>query len=229
VIKHLLQQAIQNLKDPIFQELKDLLRHDASFRELGVRKVLLDRLQDDLASYIAQASPECEIRLLGISMSKLADMRPLLTKKLRGGCRVKWLLLDPNSDYVEKRAMQEGQNVTAFKSIVSTWSAEHQFFVQSLSPDLKANIELRHYAEFPACFIVDNGSKMLVGFYLRSSGKDVPHLELDIKKDGAYVSFRKHFDSLWAAAERKTLPFKDRRRVSSPVERERRREVAEVA
>jgi hypothetical protein len=166
-------------------------------------------------------------------MSKLAqrEVQDLLVDRLKRGCRIKWLLLDPNSDVVEKRAESEGQTALAFKRDVESWSALHQLFIQSLPSELRERIELRHYADFPCYFLVDNGAFMLVGSYLRSCrGEEVPHLELEIKEGGAYKPFRKHFESLWAAAAaRKTLPFEDRRRVSVPVVKERRRNIAQVA
>lgn len=231
LLTQLIRDAVQNLTGPKFDRLLDLIQHD-SLRELGVRKIFLNRLTNDFVDYIRQARPSTEIRLLGISMSKLADrdVQEMIIDKLRSGCRFKWLLLDPDSEAVARRAEAEGWQPAIFKKEVEVWSLNHQVFVQRLEPAVRGNIELRHYGHTPCCFLVDNGSTMLVGFYLRScSGERVPHLELEIKDGEAYLSFRRHFDSLWAEAATKTLPFQERRKATLPVQEERRRAVAEVA
>lgn len=231
LLTQLIRDAVQNLTGPQFDRLVSLIQHD-SLRELGVRKIFLNRLTNDFVDYVRQARPNSEIRLLGISMSKLADrdVQEMIIDKLRSGCRFKWLLLDPDSEAVARRAEAEGWQPAIFRKEVEVWSLNHQVFVERLEEGVRSNIELRHYRHTPCCFLVDNGNVMLVGFYLRScSGEKVPHLELEIKEGGAYLSFRRHFDSLWMEAARKSLPFEERRKAARPVKEERRRAVAEVA
>jgi hypothetical protein len=225
------EEIVRKALKPGFDMLADLLQ-DSSLRSHGVRQIYMNRLQNDFFHYVEAAEPGSDIRLLGISMSRLAvfEAQGVMSAKLREGCQIKLLLLNPRSEHIVKRAAEEGWDATEFHHDVESWGVRHRAFVQRLRPELRQNMELRLYDAAPDYFVVDNGKSMLVGFYLRTcSGEEVPHLELEVRDDGAYLPFRRHFDSLWASAEHDSVVFVERRRQRKSVPMERRREAEQVA
>jgi hypothetical protein len=215
-----------------FEEaLRQILAPDG-IKSLGIKGIYTDRLKLDFLGYIKATEPGCEIRLLGISMNRLANLeaQAVLKEKINNNCKIKLLLLDPTAEEeLERRAIAEKiGNVAHFRQEAVRWNQIHEDFVQSLVAGVRDRIEIRHYRTSPDYFLIDNDRVMLLGFYLHSyRGEDVPHIEMEIKKGGAYGPFRDHFDGLWnwvgEAAGAKAEPA-DRRQQQVPVAVDRRHE-----
>ncbi len=232
VVEDKLGQVIEALMWPRLLVLQDLIQNN-SLRALGVKQVYIDRLKLDFLHYIRDAQPGCEVRLMGICMNRLANQeaQAILRERLNSGCSVKLLLLEPDSQFVATRAVEECRDAEQFQADVKGWDEFHQRFWKRLPAGLRERMEIRHYDSAPDYFIVDNDQMMLVSFYLRGQrGERVPHIELEIKENGAHVAFRRHFDAIWAASAsgQGALPapvsLADRRQISVPVPKERRRE-----
>ncbi|HEX7183035.1 MAG TPA: hypothetical protein VF756_14430 [Thermoanaerobaculia bacterium] len=210
------------------ERLRRILAPDG-IRTLGIKDIYANRLKLDFLGYIKSAEPGCEIRLLGISMNRLANLeaQAALKEKLQNNCRIKLLLLDASADEeLEHRALAERvEDIQYFKQEAVRWNQFHHGFVRNLPPRIRERIEIRYYRTSPDYFIVDNDRTMLLGFYLRSHrGEDVPHIEMEIKRGGAYSPFRDHFETLWAgSAEGEVLTLADRRQQQMPVGADRRR------
>ncbi len=221
------------------QRLRRILTPDG-VRILGIKEVYADRLKLDFLGYIKAAKPGCDIRFLGISMNRLANLeaQAVLKEKLQSNCSIKLLVLDASADeaLTERARAERIEDIGQFKDETLRWSQSLDAFVQGLSSPLRERIEIRQYRSSPTYFIVDNDRTMLLGFYLRAHrGEDVPHIEMEIKTGGAYSAFRDHFEKLWAeSSQGQLLAFVDRRQQHLPVQKdhrqgERRRQLKPVA
>lgn len=208
--------------------LRRILTPDG-IRNLGIKEIFADRLKLDFLGYIKATEPGCEIRLLGISMNRLASLeaQAVLKNKLQNNCRIRLLLLDASAnEELERRALAEGmEDIEYFKQEVVRWNQFHRGFVHSLPPQIQERIELRQYRSSPDYFIVDNDRTMLLGFYLLSHrGEDVPHIEMEVKRGGAYAPFREHFERLWErSTQGEVVALADRRQQHVSVKPDRRR------
>lgn len=212
-------QEIQATTSDNVDEIRHLLWNN-NLREMGVRQIYSSRDKAEFVKWLANAVPGSTVRLMALCLNPATVSERLLERKLREGCRIKLLLLDPYSAPLDQRAHEEARGrEETFKTRVRQWAAIHQEFVNSMEPDLKGRFELGFYVAAPSCFVADDERSMLVGFYLNNCrGDDCPHLELEVKPGGAHEAFRRHFDSLWAHR----LPQPDRRRETRKVEKDRR-------
>jgi len=219
----------QNVESQV-HEINHLLINN-NLRTLGVKQMHINR-SPDLLEYIQQAPPGSTIKLLAISLNRLIaeDAGNVLRQKLKEGCTVQVLVMDPESPYVRVRALEEmdkpeateteiEQFMQAFVEKVRNRDSLFRNWAKNLPVQLQSRIEISHYDAPANCFLVDNTLTMLVGFYLRSFvGEECPHIELEIREGGAYLSFRRHFEFLW-----KNPVLVERRKESIAVEVERRR------
>jgi hypothetical protein len=184
-------------------EQNRLLSLGNELTSLGLRKIHTVRSNIDFGSFLDEAERESEIRLLGVSMMSFTSdrMRTHIQKKLDEGCKIKLLILDSESAFVQGRAVEEGRGYEDIHDDIEAFDKLHRKFIRDVVPEhLRKNIELGHYDSAPTYMIVSTNRAMIVGFYLREGrGGLFPHLELEAKEGGIYISFLRHFDSLWAA------------------------------
>jgi hypothetical protein len=184
-------------------DIKLVLSLGNELTSLGLRKIHTVRSNIDFGSFLDEADPESEIRLLGVSMMSFASdrMRTHIQEKLDEGCTIKLLILDSESAFVQRRAVEEGRGYEDIHDDIEAFDKLHRKFIRDVVPEpLRKNIEIGHYDSAPTYMIVSTNRAMIVGFYLREGrGGLFPHLELAAKEGGIYISFLRHFDSLWAA------------------------------
>jgi hypothetical protein len=183
--------------------INELLFLGNELRSLGLRKIHLTR-PDDLLPFIQAAGGDTEIRLLGVCMMSLTShpAQDLLQRKLEEGCFIRLLTLDPDSEFVTQRAIDDGLKDEYDYIRTEIKASDHCYthFISHRHPDLRPKIQIGHYDEAPRYFLVSTNKAMIVGFYLRGGrGELFPHLELEVMGGGMYEPFIKHFDSLWAA------------------------------
>lgn len=187
---------------PKLEKIALLLSLGNELTSLGLKRIYALRSDIDFAIFLDAADPGSEIRLLGVSMmSFISDrMRPHILKKIEEGCTIKILVLDSESDFVRQRALEEGRSFEDIHKEIEATDILHRSFIDYVVPaHLRKNIEFGHYDSAPTYLIVSTNRAMIVGFYLREGrGMHFPHLELVAKGGGIYISFQKHFDSLWA-------------------------------
>ncbi len=193
--------------------LQEIARLGEDLKALGIKKIYLNRHNIDLMQYLAEADLGTEIRLLGVCLMGFtyAPMQVAIENKLKDECKVRFLILDPNSQFVKQRAIEENRDFLDIGSDIAAADQMHSnFIIHRLAPELRGRIELRHYDSAPAYFILSTSRVMIVGFYLRDKrGEFFPHLELDIKGGGIYLPFLNHFDSLWEASRSTSSVVKD--------------------
>lgn len=154
-----------------------------------------------LLSILRNADAGSEINLLAMSMTILDDPRlpDALERKLKDGCRVRILTLQPNNpNMVKLIAAIEEIDWKVLKSDLVNRDRIHKDLVRYRLDKHVGRIELCHYNSLPSYFIFMTNKTMIVGFYLRGKrGIFSPHVELRSRDSNAYREFAKNFDLLW--------------------------------
>lgn len=201
-VSEILEKVI--LSSPLgsrLDDLRDIVMAGIDLRSLGVKRLEANRRALDFADILKQAAPESEIKILGICLMSLDEPRiqHILEDKLRAGCSIKILLLDPDSRAVEERATDERRKYTNVRGEIEASENIHRVFVEEMRPkSLRGNIELGYYDRYPGYFLLAIHSLVVVGFYLRDyRGEDSPHMELEVKAGGLSEPFLRHFDAAW--------------------------------
>ncbi|MGD8455447.1 MAG: hypothetical protein PVF83_03600 [Anaerolineales bacterium] len=181
--------------------LRDLVISGTDLQKLGIKQVHLTRKDIDLQGHLDQASPGSDIKILGVCMASFtgSSMQHVIEQKLIQNCKVKWLILDADSQGARDRAIAEDRSYEDIKVDIAGRDTLHTNYITNrLTDELRKRIELRRYSLTPAYFVFSTDKILIVGFYLQGKrGEFYPHLELEIKKDGFYEPFLDHFDRLW--------------------------------
>jgi hypothetical protein len=179
-------------------DMLTLISLGGDLRELGVRRIHRNRNAIDFSHLIEEAEAGTELRLLGVCLAGFMDRQSqvLIEKKLREGCRARFLILDPASDAVGIRAIEENRTYEDIRKDIGGADEIHDNFIGNrVAKDLRGQIELGHYSAAPAYFIFSTHNTMIVGFYLRGDlGEFFPQLELEIKEGGIYAPFSHHLE-----------------------------------
>ena len=171
---------------------------------LGIKHIYKDRIEIKFLDFIRAVKAGETIRLLGIILTDFTSrgIQGAIEEKLQLGCKVKLLLLSPNSRFARQRAIEEGRDPEEWEDELIAVNKSHQNFLRRLPKGLRQNIELGHYDSPPSFSIYEMGDKVIIGFYLIGhKGELSPHFELEVREGGMYKPFINHFDSLWRARE----------------------------
>jgi hypothetical protein len=135
---------------------------------------------------------------LGVSSNRTANNNTLLQQLAalaRSGGDVRFLLFDPNSTHLERRASDEG-------ATPEIWSKDIAATVERLSAAAIAHgtrFQIRYYSAYPIwrMIILDRRTIRLNFFLDKRRLTDSPVLELGIGDMHIQQAFLKHFDELW--------------------------------
>jgi hypothetical protein len=97
---------------PKLDELRTLAVRGGDLLDMGVNRLTRRRQEWLLQDFIQKAEPGSTIRVLALCLNTLANNsgRDLFKRKLREGCHIKLLLLDPREEaMLEERARQENR------------------------------------------------------------------------------------------------------------------------
>lgn len=195
------EQFLDDLKDTL-SSLTGTSVLTASIQELGVRRIYPSRAGIDLQKHLISAKPKSEIRIIGVSIRTFsgAEMEKVLVQKLKEGCKIKMLTIDPDSEAVVQRAREEGHEFKWLKSEIQSTLTMYENMLQGVPEKFRPNFELGYYTSSPSHFILCVNNFMIVSPYLVGNrGFDCPHFEIDFKKGGIYQQYLEHFNMLWAS------------------------------
>ncbi|HTY21775.1 MAG TPA: hypothetical protein VMC85_01495 [Desulfomonilaceae bacterium] len=195
------EQFIEELKDTLssLTRASDLT---LSMEDLGVIRIYPSRAGIDLMKYLKSAKPKSEIRFIGVSLRTFsgADPEKILVEKLREGCKIKMLTMDPDSETVAQRAREEKHDYQWLMSEIQSTLTMYENMLQGLPITLRANFELGCYTTYPTQFMFCVNNVMIVSPYLAGNrGYDCPHYEIESKKGGIYKQYSDHFNMLWGS------------------------------
>jgi hypothetical protein len=191
--------------------MRDALSLSKEVTKMGLRKVHRKRHVINFETFLEQAEPGSEIRLLGVCLIGFTDhkMQEALRRKLNEGCTIRLLVLSPNSQFARYRGLEDlspgtvspeadGDELDETVQEIAMADKRHQIFMRHLPEPLRGNIMIGHYDAPAHVLIVGIDKAMVVGFYLRGQrGEMFPHVELEVRQGGIYQPFMDHFNALW--------------------------------
>jgi hypothetical protein len=190
------------------EDIRTLLSLTADLREAGVIQVVRTR-HFNFESFIDEAEPSAAICLLGVCMKGFTstEVQTLLRRKLEDKCTIRFLTLDATSKFVEQRAIEEGRKPNDIREDIQSVDNLHQTWLSHRVPEgLRPQIEYGHYDDAPSYFLVSNGKRLIIGFYLRGGrGEEFPHMEVENCPGGISSAFLTHFDKLWKSRKEAQL------------------------
>jgi hypothetical protein len=148
-----------------------------------------------------------EFAFWGISSKSLLnsdEFREIVIRKAKGDCVFKFLILDPNSPNVEKKAIEEGDTATGWKNEIEA----NIMRLKQLRDEHHLNIQVRLYYQFPVLRVIFvNSNLMYFGWYpLGLQGIRSPLLIVRNEQDTLYQPIRLSFNNLW---DRSKNPYSD--------------------
>lgn len=213
-----LGEAIES--SAVSRKMDDLVQLFSAVNDLqalGVRRIHRRRPYNLFYELVEEAGAGTEIKVMGVCLMSLNEgkMRELISEKLKQGCKIKLMMLDPASPAVAERAEDERRKYKEVKAEIEASDRLHRVFVEEgTSEEGRHNMEIGYYSYYPNYFLFCTDKASVVGFYLRDQrGEEFPHLELEVRGGGMCIPFLKHFDSAWEARranETPMLPFGSR-------------------
>jgi len=91
------------------------------------------------------------------SMLSNDEFREIMLKKSKGNCVFKFLLLNPQSQFVAKKALEEGDTATGWKNEIEA----NLFRLKQLRDEHHLNIEVRIYDQFPIFRVIFSNSNLM--------------------------------------------------------------------
>jgi hypothetical protein len=126
------------------------------------------------------------------------DFRDQMTKKARGGCKFRIMVLNPEYARIGEKAHEEGDTAEMWIADIQTTTMK----VRQLREQHQLNIELRYYDHFPilrGMFVNDH--KLYFGWYgIGRQGVRSTLLVLENKPGSFYLPLKRLFEELWENA-----------------------------
>jgi len=145
---------------------------------------------------IAQ-SVSTEFIFWGISAKSMLsndEFREVMMKKSKGNCIFKFMLLNPESQFVAKKALEEGDTAIGWKNEIEA----NLLRLKQLKDEHHLNIEVRLYDQFPVFRVIfSNSNLMYFGWYpIGLQGIRSPLLIVQNNQGALYQPVRLSFNDL---------------------------------
>lgn len=138
----------------------------------------------------------CFLGISARSFFEFEDLEDILQKKAREGCKFEFLLLDPNSEFLELKAKDENDDPIAWKSDIRAGIERLVSIGERLGTE---KLDIRTYNAFPiwrGIFIDEN--EAYISYYPHGHrGKYSPIISVKNKDISLYDPFRDFFRELW--------------------------------
>lgn len=128
---------------------------------------------------------------------------PALQDAQATGARIQWLLLDPESPYIDIRAKENPVRDSVEKITNTIKGSTAQ--LESLRPRF-TRLQVHYYDEHPVFRLVIVDDEALLAYYPRTGPAEPLPVYLLVKKgDGYFAAFEKYLDYLWERRSKKVL------------------------
>jgi hypothetical protein len=197
-----LKREIPSLSSAL-DDIRNCISLGSTMTILGIKQIHENRRKSNLLDHLSRVKGGSEVKLLGIIASEVSTvpMQGIMRDKVRAGCKFKILCLDPESNFVRQRAIEEARDYEDMKDDILNFNKVWRNFVErGLAKDIiePGQVEFRYYNSTPRYFLFITDDVVIVGFYLgRRRGANGPHIELEIKETGIATAYIEHFDILW--------------------------------
>lgn len=133
------------------------------------------------------------------SMLSNDEFRDIMLRKAKGNCEFRFLLLHPQSQFVAKKALEEGDTATGWKNEIDA----NIFRLKQLRDEHHLNIKVRLYDQFPVFRVIfTNSNRMYFGWYpIGLQGIRSPLLIVQNNQGSLYQPARLNFNDLWTRSE----------------------------
>lgn len=159
---------------------------------------------DDVEQMLSDARHS--IDFLGVTANRTARSpvcREAILKVAENSGRIRFLLLNPSSVHLDRRAQDEGDDA-------ESWRTEIEGSVRRLEmiKNEGANISVRFYDAYPLFRMVnlDNTTMHMNWFLDGRPGHNCPELTLRVDRVGLAAAVSRHFEELWSSGVNAIAP-----------------------
>lgn len=189
-----------NTIDIVKESLNELFEKKCEFK--SIISLGLKNLYRTSADYNIIDKATKEIKLLGIPINSYFGLEgsheyTKLKKLVENNCKLKILMLNPNSLHVYYRGKVE--NNPDLKGDIEDSFEKKKRFIGQLTDGVKQNVEIKFYDTYPlyAMTIIDDCFIRVTPFLYNKVGQQCPTSEYERKAGGIFDAYVEHFNDLW--------------------------------
>ena len=161
--------------------------------------IVSEKGSNDAISAVSESTSQ--FYFLGISGSRTVNnvnFELAVVKLARSGANVRFLLLDPSSPLVAKRAGDEGSSAEVWEHDIKATTRR----LRDIAIRHSVTIEVKYYDEYPIwrMLVVDRKSIYLNYYLDRKRFTDSPQVIMKKTETGLVNPYVKYFDNLWGSA-----------------------------
>lgn len=185
----------------VIDELKVIFKENCDFKSIKLLGLDNIFLKEGTNGIIIPAKKN--IKLLGITIDSFFNPRStdfnLLLDKVKEGCKLQILMLNPNSPHVYYRELAEQNDKLKFQ--IENSFDKKKTFIRAIPEKDKLNVEIRYYNTSPgfAMTIIDDSFARVTPFLYNQMGRNCPTSDFTRKVGGVFQSYLDHFNDLWDA------------------------------
>lgn len=167
-------------------------------KSVGIRKIF-QRFDDAPSTPELLRKAKTHFSFLGISARsffEFDELEDILKKKAREGCKFRFLLLDPTSEFLILKAKDENDDPVAWRNDISAGIKRLESVKERLGSD---NLDVRTYSAFPIWrgIFIDNALAYVSYYPHGHRGKRSPIISLSKEDISLYDPFFDYFEELW--------------------------------
>lgn len=189
----------RNMTDVVEKTLNEHFEKKCEFK--SIISLGLKNLYRTSADYKIIDKATKEIKLLGITINFYfldgSHEYDKLQKLVTENCKLKILMLNPNSLYVNYRGKVEKN--PDLKGDIKKSFEKKQKFINELPERVKQNVEIKFYDTYPlyAMTIIDDNFIRVTPFLYNKVGQQCPTSDYERKAGGIFEAYLEHFNDLW--------------------------------
>ena len=171
---------------------------------LGFKSIYDDNYHSIIKTMIKDAN--YEVKILGGTLLHFSneDFASLIYGKIKKGCKVKLLLLDPNSKFLYDPLIEQDEENLKKKKIDILSAINNFEKLRERSMEFKNEmLQIRYYNSSPSYFVIQTNKGVGVGLNLLTTNYTKPPLiELYNHQSKLSIPFIEHFEILWNTAKK---------------------------
>ena len=185
--------------DMVGKNLNEHFEKKCEFK--SIRSLGLNNLYRTSADYNIIDKATKEIKLLGIPINSYfhdgCHEYNKLQELVKSNCKLKILMLNPNSRHVYYRGKVEKN--PELKGDIKRSFEKKQRFIDELPERVKQNVEIKFYDTYPlyAMTIIDDCFIRVTPFLYNKVGQQGPTSDYERKAGGIFDAYVEHFNDLW--------------------------------
>lgn len=196
------REASDELQEIVIDAVESSVKSSLKLKKFGVNEI---HQSFDKNVFHRAAIGSSEIFVLQTYVPNMASLRRTIIDVLKSGGKVRFLILDPDSNFVDIRTRETPSNhehVDDFKGEIKSTITRFKGFSGVAG---SGSAEIRIYDRSPGVCIYGTGRNMLVSPFLSNlDAAAAPQIELDSSSE-SYNLFLDHFNFIWNSAKKLEL------------------------